>query len=236
MIKKWIKKFNEKLHKANEDDRGSAFVMVVIGVMATAIIGATVLSLATNYFVSVVVDQQGTDNYYETEAIVAEIRSGIEEVAGVSNEVAYMETLDSYNAASGELQDVYSKLYLSGIIYGIKNKSVENKYKNNLVNILEQIGRYVSLMLTIFPIGISGFKSAGYMLVYLIANVILLLLYLIIWICYFKSKSLLKTITLAIIPTIIFFVCGITLKHWGLIISSIIFGFAHTLITYKNNC
>ena len=49
MIKKWIKKFNEKLHKANEDDRGSAFVMVVIGVMATAIIGATVLSLATNY-------------------------------------------------------------------------------------------------------------------------------------------------------------------------------------------
>ena len=44
MIKKWIKKFNEKLHKANEDDRGSAFVMVVIGVMATAIIGATVLS------------------------------------------------------------------------------------------------------------------------------------------------------------------------------------------------
>ena len=85
MIKKWIKKFNEKLHKANEDDRGSAFVMVVIGVMATAIIGATVLSLATNYFVSVVVDQQGTDNYYETEAIVAEIRSGIEEVAVALN-------------------------------------------------------------------------------------------------------------------------------------------------------
>ena len=97
-------------------------------------------------------------------------------------------------------------MLIPNIIYGIKNKSVENKYKNNLVNVLEQIGRYVSLMLTIFPIGISGFKSAGYMLVYLIANVILLLLYLIIWICYFKSKSLLKTITLAIIPTIIFFV------------------------------
>ena len=57
MIKKWIKKFNEKLHKANEDDRGSAFVMVVIGVMATAIIGATVLSLATNYFVSVLISR-----------------------------------------------------------------------------------------------------------------------------------------------------------------------------------
>ena len=51
-----------------------------------------------------------------------------------------------------------------------------------------------------------------------------------------ENQNIDKTITLAIIPTIIFFVCGITLKHWGLIISSIIFGFAHTLITYKNNC
>ena len=141
MIKKWIKKFNEKLHKANEDDRGSAFVMVVIGVMATAIIGATVLSLATNYFVSVVVDQQGTDNYYETEAIVAEIRSGIEEIAGVSNEVAYLQTLDNYNDESGALQDFYSRLYLSGIVYGIKNRNnftkdiysayIDNTYKKN---------------------------------------------------------------------------------------------------------
>lgn len=121
MIKKWMKKFSEKLHKANEDDRGSAFVMVVIGVMATAIIGATVLSLATNYFVSVVVDQEGTDNYYETEAIVAEIRSGLEEIAGESNEAAYMQALNEYTSSTGNLQDIYAKLYLSGIIYGIKN-------------------------------------------------------------------------------------------------------------------
>lgn len=141
MIKKWIKKFSEKLHKMNEDDSGSAFVMVIIGVMATAIIGATVLSLATNYFVSVVVDQEGTDNYYETEAIVAEIRSGLEEIAGVSNEVAYMQTLDGYNTTSGQLQDVYSKLYLSGVIYGIKNPNnftkdtyssyIDNTYKKD---------------------------------------------------------------------------------------------------------
>ena len=116
MIKKWIKKFNEKLHSVSEDDRGSAFVMVVIGVMATAIIGATILSLATNYFVSVVVDQQGTDNYYETEGFIAEIRSGIEEIAGESNEVAYTETLKDYNSSDGNLQDKYAQLYLSGIM------------------------------------------------------------------------------------------------------------------------
>ena len=135
MIKKWIKKFNEKLHSVSEDDRGSAFVMVVIGVMATAIIGATILSLATNYFVSVVVDQQGTDNYYETEGFIAEIRSGIEEIAGESNEVAYTETLKDYNSSDGNLQDKYAQLYLSGIIYGIKNgKSKFQAYIDDIRN------------------------------------------------------------------------------------------------------
>lgn len=135
MIKKWIKKFNEKLHSVSEDDRGSAFVMVVIGVMATAIIGATILSLATNYFVSVVVDQQGTDNYYETEGFIAEIRSGIEEIAGESNEVAYTETLKDYNSSNGNLQDKYAQLYLSGIIYGIKNgKSKFQAYIDDIRN------------------------------------------------------------------------------------------------------
>lgn len=127
-------------------------------------------------------------------------------------------------------------LLIPNIIYAIKNKTSENKYKNKLVNIIEQLGRYASLIFTIFPIGISGFRNVEYMLVYLIVNSILLLLYLIIWIVYFKGKSLFKSMLLAIIPTIIFLICGITLSHWGLIISSIIFGFAHILITYKNNC
>ena len=127
-------------------------------------------------------------------------------------------------------------LLIPNIIYAIKNKTPENKYKNKLVNIIEQLGRYASLIFTIFPIGISGFRNVEYMLVYLIVNSILLLLYLIIWIVYFKGKSLFKSMLLAIIPTIMFLVCGITLSHWGLIISSIIFGFAHILITYKNNC
>lgn len=127
-------------------------------------------------------------------------------------------------------------MLIPNIIYAIKNKNSENKYNNKLVNIMEQLGRYVCLILTIFPIGISGFKNVGYTLVYLIVNGILLLFYLIIWGFYFKSKSLLKSLFLAIIPTIIFLICGITLSHCGLIISSIIFGFAHILITYKNNC
>lgn len=127
-------------------------------------------------------------------------------------------------------------MLIPNMIYAIKNKNIENKYNNKLVNILEQVGRYISMILTILPIGISGFKNVGYMLVYLIINAILLLLYLIVWLFYFKSETFLKSMFLAIIPTMIFLICGITLNHYGLILSSIIFGFAHILITYKNNC
>lgn len=127
-------------------------------------------------------------------------------------------------------------MLIPNIMYAIKNKGAENKYKNRLVDILEQFGRYGSLILTIFPIGINGFAKVEYMLVYLVVNTVLLLLYLIIWVFYFKNKSLCKALFLAIIPTIIFLICGITLRHLGLMIFSIIFGTSHILMTYKNNC
>lgn len=127
-------------------------------------------------------------------------------------------------------------MLIPNIMYAIKNKGTEDKYKNKLVNILEQFGRYGSLILTIFPIGINGFDNVEYMLVYLVINTVLLLLYLIVWVFYFKNKSLCKALFLAIIPTIIFLICGITLRHLGLMTFSIIFGTTHILMTYKNNC
>ena len=51
MFGKWMQKLKEKLNRIKDDDSGSAFAFVVIGVTALMIIGATVLSLATNYVV-----------------------------------------------------------------------------------------------------------------------------------------------------------------------------------------
>lgn len=131
---------------------------------------------------------------------------------------------------------IVAVMLIPNILYSVKNKKSQNRYKNKIVNILEQIGRYISIILIIFPIGISGFSNVGCMLVYLIANGVLLLLYLIIWLFYFKRKSLHKALLLAVIPTMIFLISGITLIHWGLIVSSIIFGISHIITTYKNNC
>ena len=110
---------------------------------------------------------------------------------------------------------IVAVMLIPNILYSIKNQNSQNRYKNKIVNILEQIGRYLSMILIIFPIGISGFSNVGCMLVYLIANSVLLL---------------------AVIPTMIFLISGITLIHWGLIASSVIFGISHIIITYKNNC
>lgn len=127
-------------------------------------------------------------------------------------------------------------MLVPNIIYAIKNKDLENRYNNKVVNWAEQIGRYASMGLTVFPVGVAGFDTDGCMLAYLIGNSVLLVAYLGVWVLYFQRKTLQKALLLAIIPTIIFLLCGVTLKHPILIISSVIFGISHILITYKNNC
>ena len=116
MLKRIKQKLQEKIRRLNQDDSGSAFVFVIIGVMFTSILGATVLSMATNYVITVVVDNYHTDNFYQTDGLIAEIRSGLEEVAGRSNESAYMEIVENYNSSSTSMQEEYGKKFLSGIM------------------------------------------------------------------------------------------------------------------------
>ena len=135
MFEKWKGKLKEKLHRVNQDDRGSSFVVVIIGVMALMIVGATILSAATNYVITVVVDQNVTGNFYDAEGVMSEIRSGIEEICGMANEYAYMEVINHYNAASdpsdGKLsskmdtmKDKYAVKYLTGMV-SILNKTTD---------------------------------------------------------------------------------------------------------------
>ncbi len=126
-------------------------------------------------------------------------------------------------------------MLIPNIIYALKERNVEYKYENKVVNILEQVGRYFSMFFLIFPIGVSGFSSVTFMLIYLICNSIFLLVYVIIWCFYLKSPSLNKSLILSILPTLIFLISGVALNHWLLIISSLIFGSTHIYITYKNN-
>lgn len=127
-------------------------------------------------------------------------------------------------------------ILVPNIIYAFKFRNQQNKCTNKIMNIIEQIGRYGCMFLMIFNIGIAefGFASKAMFLVYLIGNAAFLLSYLIIWILYFKKQTYWKQLSLAIIPTCLFLLSGITMQHYLLVIWSVIFGIGHIFVTNKN--
>lgn len=128
-------------------------------------------------------------------------------------------------------------MLIPNIIFAHKNPNIENKCKNKWMNLSEQIGRYGSFFLMIFNIGILelDFNSATTFELWLVATIILLLLYLVIWGIYFNRKSSKLPLSLAIIPSIIFILSGYLMRHYLLIICSILFTIGHVYVTHSNN-
>lgn len=127
-------------------------------------------------------------------------------------------------------------LLIPNIIYARKAKNQENKCTNKFMNTLEQIGRYGCMFLMVFNIGIAefGFQSVGLFLVYLLGNTLLMIFYWILWMLYFNKRTYWKKILLAIIPTCLFLLSGITMLHYLLILFGIIFGIGHIYVTSKS--
>lgn len=128
-------------------------------------------------------------------------------------------------------------LMIPNIIFALKEKNSQNKYQNKVVEVIEQIGRFGSMGLMI--INISSLEY-GYWLhkgeiVYMALTGILALLYCFVWTLYFKKSTFEKAMALAIIPTIIFFISGVLQGKVLLILTAVIFGVGHIIITYKNN-
>ena len=127
-------------------------------------------------------------------------------------------------------------LLIPNVIYAFKFREQENKCKNKGINILEQTGRYASMFLMVFNIGIAefGFSSVGAFLLYSFGNVCLLLVYWIVWMFYFHKQGFGKAMILAVLPVCMFVLSGVTLRHVLLIISGVVFGIAHIYVTYQN--
>lgn len=128
-------------------------------------------------------------------------------------------------------------MLLPNILYAVKNKNMENKCKNKLMNLIEQIGRYGCIVLMWLPLIVwkFGFSSVNFFLIYLITNLVLILLYLFMWLLYFKNCSPRKAMALAVMPTCIFLLSGLLLQHWLLVFFAILFGMGHIYVTKENN-
>lgn len=131
---------------------------------------------------------------------------------------------------------VVALMLLPNVIYAARHKNERNKCTNKLMNTLEQVGRYACMFFMVFNIGISkfGFNSVTGFFAYLIGNVLLLLFYWSFWISYKKSQGMFQTLMLAILPTLIFALCDITLRHWLLLGFALLFGVSHIYVSAVN--
>ncbi len=128
-------------------------------------------------------------------------------------------------------------IMVPNIIFAIKCKDkFENKFKNRIIEILEQIGRYGCSCFMMFNIPNTGvgFSSDEAFALYLIINACLVFSYCVIWAICFKKDNMFKAISLSVIPSLVFLFSGFISRSVLLIISAIIFAPAHIFISCKN--
>ncbi len=127
-------------------------------------------------------------------------------------------------------------LLIPNIVYALKVKGQPNKCQNRFMNVLEQVGRYGCMILMVFHVGIAkiGFGSVEEFLIYLFGNIILMAAYWIVWGFYFHKPDARKQMALAVLPTLLFLLSGVTMRHWLLVIFAVVFGVAHIYVTREN--
>lgn len=128
-------------------------------------------------------------------------------------------------------------ILVPNIVFAINNKDgFQNFYQNKLVETLEQIGRFgcfVFMFLTP-PFLNLGFKPSMVKTLYIIIGSVLVALYCLGWIVFRKENSVRKSLTLSVIPSVLFLENGLLSLNFPLIILSLIFAPCHILISYKN--
>ena len=127
-------------------------------------------------------------------------------------------------------------MLIPNIVYAIKNKGEKNLCANRFMNIVEQVGRYACIALMCLPLLVwkFGFASVLDMMLYMACNGLLLAAYWITFAFYMKRRSVRLALVLAGLPSCIFLLSGILLKHWLLVAFAILFAIGHIYVTYKN--
>ena len=127
-------------------------------------------------------------------------------------------------------------MMIPNIVYALKNRDEKNLCTNKFMNIVEQIGRYACIVLMWLPLLVWEFGFAGVteMIVYVAGNGALIFVYVILFAVYMKKRSAALALALAIIPSVIFLLSGVLLRHWLLVGFAAMFAVGHIYVTAKN--
>ena len=124
-------------------------------------------------------------------------------------------------------------MIVPNIIYAVKFRNIEKLCNNKTMTIIEHTGRIACIVFMVFP-GFNkefGFSNAGYFIIYLFGNIALLMMYIAVWISCIKKRNSTKAYMLAVLPVAVFLLCGLTLEHWILVFSAVLFGVGHIYVT-----
>ena len=127
-------------------------------------------------------------------------------------------------------------LLIPNIVYAVKYKDATNRCTDKWALVMEQIGRYGSMFFMVFTFGsmTQGWASVTEFMVYLLGIMLLMLAYWIVWMLYFVEQRMWKSMALAIIPTLLFLIGGITMRNISAMLLAVVFGIGHIYVTYKN--
>lgn len=128
-------------------------------------------------------------------------------------------------------------IMIPNMIFAMKCKDgFENKWNNQSVEMVEQIGRFgcLGFMIVNIPGTWFGWWSDEAFALYLIVDTVLAILYCAIWMICFKKNSMFRAMALSIIPSILFLFSGMMSRSVCLMISAVLFAPSHIMISYKN--
>lgn len=128
----------------NHAREGSSMITVVIGVAFLLSIGLIILSVSTKYVTSVYVDRNSTDNFYQTEGILEEVKTGLLQYASQSADEAYRYILNHYLDATTENKKTqFSKMYIELLKKRLNNENVVSPDTDD-----ETFGKYFTVNLS----------------------------------------------------------------------------------------
>lgn len=128
-------------------------------------------------------------------------------------------------------------ILIPNIVFAMTCKyGFENRYQNKLVETLEQIGRFGCFfsMFIMIPYMNKGYWFRQGKAIYLILGFLLVSLYCLGWIVFWRENSIRKSLYLSIIPALLFLESGVVSGNLLLLIFAVVFAPCHILISYWN--
>ena len=123
-------------------------------------------------------------------------------------------------------------LLLPNLIFTVKKQATTGCYIKSWVDTVEKVTRITTMLLMIFLVGVTdeGFSSVLSFLLYFFGNIIFVVVYWVMWILYKKKQTLRRRMILVEIPCMVYLLSAMTLRHWLLLVSAVIFAVSHTRV------